>query len=144
VLAMSLALLSTVGCFRYVPESSSTLTSGQTLRVELSPEGARLMTSQLGPDIRVVTGVVRQATADTLTLEVKESKTATGQALVSSGNTVAIPRVAIAVVERREAAPKKTLLTLAMAALAAGLLSIVVGGSAGGSGTPGGPVSPPV
>lgn len=121
--ALALAGVSS-GCFSYVPARPESLPSGAFARVRLTLDGTRDLTPVLGPEVRMASGTVQRATADSLVLLVRELQTLDGQVTSSTGTPVAIARAQMVELDRRVTDKAKTTIAASLAVGAAVLVYV--------------------
>jgi hypothetical protein len=124
------------GCYESVPIQLNTVQPGTKIRVTLTDAGADSLARYIGPGVDQVDGKLISMTDDKLALGVTSIAMKSGQDQYWKGETVAIPRSALATVQQRKVNKPKSLLLggVLIAALASLRLSGVVGGNTGGSG----------
>jgi hypothetical protein len=125
------------GCYESVPVEINRVQPGTKVRVTLTDAGADSLARYLGPGVQTVDGKLINTDESKLALGVSSIAMKSGQDQYWKGETVAIPRYALATVqERRVNKPKSLLLGgVLVAALASLRLSGVVGGNGSGNGT---------
>lgn len=96
--------------------------AGTEAQVRLTLDGTRDLAAVLGPEVRVVRGVVDRATTDTVVLRVRELQLIDGQVTASLGTSVAIARPHMADLDRRTLSPGRTAVA---AGLAVGAIIVV-------------------
>jgi hypothetical protein len=128
------------GCYESVPIQVNSVQPGTKIRVTLTDAGTDSLARYLGPGVQTVDGKLISATDERLALGVTSVAMRSGQDQYWKGETVAIPRSALATVQQRKINKPKSLLLggVFIAALASLRLSGVVGGN-GGGGSRGGP-----
>lgn len=132
-----------VACYSNVPVQPAGLVAGAQATVRLTLTGTQELERVLGPEIRSVTGIVERTTADTVYLEIRESRTLSDQLLSSSGNKVAIPTRVIAEMSLRTVNKRRSWIATIVAVASAVTLLIVAAAAAGGGGGSGGGDGPP-
>jgi hypothetical protein len=130
-------------CYSQVAVQPAGLTVGALATVRLSLDGTQELARVLGPEIRSVTGVVRPGTTDSVILEVRESRTLSGQLLSSSGTRVAIPSRLIAELSLRTVNKRRSWITMIVAVATAITLVVAAAAATGGGGGSGGGDGPP-
>jgi len=127
------------GCYESVPVQLNSVQPGTKIRVTLTDAGADSLARYIGPGVERVDGKLINTTDDKLAVGVTSIAMKSGQDQYWKGETVAIPRAALATVqERRVNKPKSLLLGgILVAALASLRLSGVVGGNGNGTGSGG-------
>jgi hypothetical protein len=136
-----------VGCYRYTPLGDGLSSAGSEVRLSLgadvSPELARV----LGERTVAVDGRVTSASDSELTMEVSGTRKADDPRTISwTGETVHIPRAAIASVQRRTLDKKKTFGIAGLAVLGAAGIKLIIDGvssESGGGDNGGGTTTPP-
>jgi len=123
------------GCYESVPIQIGAVQPGTKIRVTLTDAGTDSLARYLGPGVLTVDGKLIKATEERLALGVTSVAMRSGQEQYWKGESVAIPRSALAIVQERKLnKPKSLILSGALiAALASIRLSGVVGGNSGGS-----------
>ena len=129
------------GCYESVPVEVNRLQPGTKLRVTLTDAGADSLARYLGPGVETVDGKLISTTDSNVALGVTSIAMRSGQDQFWKGETVAIPRSALATVQQRRVNKSRSLLLggVLVAALASLRLSGVVGANGGGRGTGTGP-----
>lgn len=131
------------GCYESVPIQLSSVQPGTKIRVTLTDAGTDSLARYLGPGVETVDGKLISTNDERLSLGVTSVAMRSGQDQFWKGETVAIPRSALATVQQRKINKPKSLLLggVLIAALASLRLSGVVGGNGSGNGgnVPGGP-----
>jgi hypothetical protein len=131
------------GCYQSVPVELNRVEPGTKLRVTLTDAGADSLARYLGPGVETVDGKLISSTDANVSLGVTSVAMRSGQDQFWKGETVAIPRSALATVQQRKVNKGRSLILggALVAALASLRLTGVVGGNGGGRGTqpPGGP-----
>lgn len=127
------------GCYESVPIQLSAVQPGTKIRVTLTDAGTDSLARYLGPGVQTVDGKLISTDESKLALGVNSISMRSGQDQYWKGETVAIPRSALATVQQRKVNKPKSLLLggVLIAALASLRLSGVVGGNSGGSGSGG-------
>lgn len=140
-LALAITSVSSA-CYSYVPARPEALSGGTLAQVRLTLDGTRDLTGTLGPEVRVVRGVVQRADADSVVLDVRELQLLDGQVTSSTGTTVVIARQQVSEVDRRVSSPGKTAVAVGLAVGAAVVVYIAArprGRQGEVIGPPGGP-----
>jgi hypothetical protein len=124
------------GCYESVPIEINRIEPGTKIRVTLTDAGTDSLARYLGPGVQQVDGKLISTTDSRLSLGVSSVAMRSGQDQFWKGETVAIPRSALATVQQRKLNKPKSLLLggALIAALASLRLSGVVGGNSSGSG----------
>lgn len=136
-----MALVTTVGCYRYVPIGGSMPRNGERVRVELTDQGSAEIARMVGPGPQAISGRVLAATETELTLGVEVVEFRRREEQFWVGEPLAVPRPLIARVERRQLSRVRTALTTVATLLAAAMIvDVFTGGEAlfGGKRDPGG------
>ena len=140
-------MLLTAGCYSYVPLGDQRAGVGAEVRVHISPAGALELAREIGPRMASVDGRILEYGPDSgFTLAVTQLRSMSGEQVAWQGDVpLAIPRSAIATVERRQLARGRTAAastgaTVALAAI--GVYAARRGGKGGGTGGPPQPVPP--
>jgi hypothetical protein len=141
------ALLLSSACYWYAPHSDVELTPGTEVRFVLTAAGATALAPTLGRQTVAVEGRVTSVAIADYTLSVfatlKREEEMDGASSTSrttwAGESVTVPRTAVAGVERRSLDTKRTVLVAALGTIASiALLHIIVHGGSGGAGSDGG------
>jgi hypothetical protein len=140
ILIAGLVLLG--ACYTYRPLETTVPAPGQRVSAQLTTEGSRDLTGQIGPEVLHVEGDVVEADSSGLDLDVQEIESYRGIRSDWHGEHVRLPRQAVAGMQQRHLSIGGT--GLMGGALAAGLYLMyrVLGGgnsSEGGTGQGGGP-----
>jgi len=127
------------GCYESVPIQLNSVQPGTKIRVTLTDAGTDSLARYLGPGVQTVDGKLISTDESKLSVGVTSISMRSGQDQYWKGETVAIPRTALATVQQRKVNKPKSLLLggVLIAALAFLRLSGVVGGNSGGSGSGG-------
>lgn len=127
------------GCYESVPIQLNSVQPGTKIRVTLTDAGTDSLARYLGPGVQTVDGKLISTDESKLSVGVTSISMRSGQDQYWKGETVAIPRTALATVQQRKVNKPKSLLLggVLIAALASLRLSGVVGGNSGGSGSGG-------
>lgn len=137
--ALALGALCSQGCYTYqaLPRSAA-VPPGQALRVQLTDSGTVALAAQVGPGVYQLDGRVSDADARTLNLEVTSlhSRRSVVEQLWN-GESVAIPRVLVEAVQRRQLSRPRTILLGAL--LVGGVVGAYLVFDAAGGGNRGGP-----
>lgn len=117
------------GCYTYRPLSSPTPLPGQRVSAQLTTEGSRDLTTQIGPEVLHVEGNVVSADSSGVDLDVLEIESYRGIRSGWHGERVRLPLVAVAGMQQRRLSIGGT--GLMAGALTAGLYVVyrVLGGS---------------
>jgi len=116
------------GCYHYTPLTGVTAPEGVRTRVLLTDAGTVGLAAAVGPSPEIIEGnVVRQDDAE-LTLAVRRVQRRNGLEEFWTGESVTIPRAAVAVASRRELSWKRTALLGVSAIGAVFLFGQAVGG----------------
>jgi hypothetical protein len=139
VLAAALLLAS---CYTYRPLARPEPAPGDRVSAQLTTEGSRDLTPQVGPEVLHLEGTVVQADSAGLELEVQEVESFRGIRSDWHGEHVRLPRYAVAGMQQRRLSIGGT--TLMGGVLTAGLYAVyrILGGPGlfeGGNGQAGGP-----
>lgn len=127
------------GCYESVPIQLNSVQPGTKIRVTLTDAGTDSLARYLGPGVQTVDGKLISTDESKLSVGVTSISMRSGQDQYWKGETVAIPRTALATVQQRKVNKPKSLLLggVLIAALTSLRLSGVVGGNSGGSGSGG-------
>ena len=114
--------------------------AGLTVEAELSVAGTQALTAVIGPNAARLDGVVLAATADSLTLSVREVRLRDGQALFLQGATVPLARGHLSALRGRTLDRRRTAIAAGLGLVGAILVvdQVRLGGREGGGGTGGG------
>ena len=134
--AVSAATLLTVGCYTYTPVDSARLNQGQPVRVTLTEEGGFRVASAIGPYGSSLDGRVTERDDSTLVMSVTQVTRRTGVEETWKGETVRVPRSAVASVGVQKLSKTKSVLVASGVVAAALGLAAALGGatSSGGGG----------
>jgi hypothetical protein len=124
------------GCYESVPIELNRVQPGTKIRLTLTDAGADSLARYLGPGVERVDGKLINTDESKLALGVTSISMKSGQDQYWKGESVAIPRYALATVQERKLNKPKSLLLggIFIAALASLRLTGVVGGNGGGGG----------
>ena len=128
-----LLVATTSSCYNYVPVGRSHPSPASFLAVRLTDPGSDLLTSYLGPDIRVVRGRFMRADENAFVLSVASVESRRGDSYSWQGEAVTVPSEFIWNMEERHPARAKTAL-LALVSLAGFVVTYIAFGP-GASGT---------
>lgn len=138
-LLLPVAAWSLVGCYAYLPAATvpggDAALAGRTVRVTLTADGTRRVEPTLGAGVQEVEGVVERATADSLSMTVRQVTTATRERFASTGATVTLPRAVVSGTGVQELSRSRTAILAAGVAAVLGSIAALVSASSGGSGT---------
>jgi hypothetical protein len=129
------------GCYTYRPLPDPAPEPGDRVSAQLTTEGSRDLTGQIGPEVLHVEGNVVTADSSGLDLEVQEVESYRGIRSDWHGEHVRLPRTAVAGIQQRRLSLGGT--TLMGGVMAAGLYAMyrILGGPGlfeGGNGQAGG------
>jgi hypothetical protein len=110
------------GCYTYRPLANPAPPPGQRVSAQLTTEGSRELTGQIGPEILHVEGQVVSADSSGLDLEVLEIESYRGIRSDWHGEHVKLPRQAVAGLQERRLSVGGT--TLLGGVLAGGLYAV--------------------
>ena len=110
---LALTGLSTA-CYSYVPARPEALSVGTQTQIRLTLDGTRDLTGSLGPEVRVVRGVVQRSSTDSVIVRVIELQQIDGQTTSSTGTVIAISRQHVADMDRRISSPLKSAVAVAL------------------------------
>lgn len=140
-LARSVALLALAGstlggCYRYRPAEALHAQPGEQVRLQLTRAGAEAVASRLGPETAVVEGRVRADSGDGIQMTVLQTtRWGDGGLIRWTGESVTIPRTAIARTEQRTLDRGRSVVAGGVAILATiGTFLILKATTGGGSG----------
>jgi hypothetical protein len=129
------------GCYTYRPLESLAPSPGDRVSAQLTTNGSRDLTGQIGPEVLHVEGNVMTADSAGMDLQVEEVESYRGIRSDWTGEHVRLPRAAVAGIQERRLSVGGT--TLMGGVLAAGLYAVyrILGGPGlfeGGNGQAGG------
>lgn len=126
------------GCFSYSPTDLAAPKQRDSVRVQLSrPEDFRL-TQYTANDVIRIEGEVITLDESFLHLSAWALRARSGYHMAAQGETVRIPRDAVAQVEQKQISPGRSALIAGLAILAGAVISVAAGGSGGEEGGGGG------
>jgi hypothetical protein len=129
------------GCFSYSPIDLRAPKQRDTVRVTLSrPEDFRLA-QYTANDVVRIEGEVIALDESFLHLSAWALRAQSGYQMPAHGETVRIPRGALAGVEHKQISPARSALVAGLAVLVGVVISVAAGGSGGEEGGGGGPPS---
>lgn len=132
---IALPLLLVLGCFRYAPLTAAETSAGDVVRFRLTEPGSSRLAALVGPQALSLDGRL-VSVSDSGYVVAVSSVTRTGPSVIQwSGETVTIPRDAIAGTERRVVDRGRSFAAAAVAIAAVALTGKWVRGAGGGSGT---------
>jgi hypothetical protein len=137
-------VLTGAGCYRYVPITSGTPSTGSEFRARLTDDGSLRLTPILGNQVAIVEGRVSSANDSAFVVSMSAT---TNKALIQTywtGESITLPRSAIQTIEARQLNRRKTWFVVALGVVGgffAAKIFDLFEGSAGGNG--GGPPPPP-
>ena len=118
LLPLVAAPLLATGCYNYVPVAT-TPEPGHPVKAEVNDEGAGLLTSQLGPGVTEVEGLLLNSDAQQVSILVQSYMTRRQGMLAGSGEAVRLePRHILVLKEKRLERTRSVLLGVALAATA--------------------------
>jgi hypothetical protein len=134
-----LLILFAASCLDYRESQANHLMPGREVRITLTPDARTTLASQVGTQVKSVTGRIRSVDSTGVTLAMSRTMLIDGTEAEWNGEVVSVPSSAMAVVEQRKFAGGKT---IALVALITGLsaavaLSIGLSTSSSGNGTQG-------
>jgi hypothetical protein len=134
------SMLLLMGCYTYRPLSNTAPPPGQRVSAQLTTEGSRELTGQIGPEVLHIEGQVVSADSGGLDMDVHEIESVRGIRSDWHGEHVRLPRQAVAGLQERRLSIGGT--TLLGGALIGGLYAMyqLVGGGGlfeGGTGQAG-------
>jgi hypothetical protein len=97
-----------VACYRYAPAVSAVPSSGNVVRLQLSPTGAQTMSRILGRDAIAVEGRILSADDTSYAMAVTATRRGDDQPQTWAGEHVLVPRAAVQSVQARSLDRKKT------------------------------------
>lgn len=116
----------TTGCYRFTPAETASLGPGTTVRLHLTDDGSAAMTTIVGPRVELLDGMLAEFLGDSLVvLRLQEATSRGGSVTEWAGESVRVPRRAIASAERKERSPQRT--AIVAAAIVAGVIAIASG-----------------
>ncbi|HEX6534564.1 MAG TPA: hypothetical protein VF041_08200 [Gemmatimonadaceae bacterium] len=129
------ATLLLCGCYVTVPLASTSPGPGTRLHVQLTDNGSGNLARYLGPNVISVDGRLLQATDTAMSLSVNTVGMRDGDEQFWKGETVSLPKQAIATVQQKKLSRWRS--GLLASALIVGIVAIK-GATGGTAGTPGG------
>jgi len=135
ILIASLVVLT--ACYTYRPLVESAPAPGQRVSAQLTSEGSRDLTAEIGPEVLHVEGDVLSSDSDGMDLEVREIESIRGFRSDWHGEHVRLPRIAVAGLQQRKLSLGGT--TLLSGALVGGLFVMyqLLGGNGSSEGSAG-------
>ena len=131
-------------CYRYVPNTSADVQVGEEVRVRLTSSGSAALQALVGADVVAIDGRVTARSDTAYALAMGGTTKRAGDSAVWSGESVTVPRNAIAGVENRVLNKRKTLLVSALGVAGAALVAVIVSAVSGsGSSGPDSGTTPP-
>lgn len=122
------------GCYNYSPLTTPSPETGSHLAVTLTDAGSTGLARYLGPDVFLVHGRYVGERGDSLLLSVSSVETKRGEETAWQGETVTLPRDAIAALDVRQLAKGRSLLFAGVGA--GGVIATTLAFNLLGSGTP--------
>jgi hypothetical protein len=135
--AATLLVAALPACYNYVPIGRSQLAPSSYLAVRLTDPGSDLLTTYLGPEVRVVRGHFMRADQNAFVLSVASIESRRGDSYSWQGETVTMPSEFIWTMEERHPARAKTAL-LALASIAGFVVTYAAFGPGASGTTPSG------
>jgi hypothetical protein len=135
--ASVLAAVLLSACYTYRPLVESAPLPGQRVSAQLTNEGSRDLTAEIGPEVLHVEGDVLSSDSDGMDLEVREIESVRGFRSDWHGEHVRLPRIAVAGLQERKLSLGGT--TLLSGALVGGLFVMykLLGGNGSSEGSAG-------
>jgi hypothetical protein len=141
------ALTLVVGCYRYAPLVDGGSPDGSEVRLSFGPNVGPELSRILGEQTVGVDGRIASSSDSALTVEVSGTRKADDPRTIAwTGESVLIPRAAIADIQRRTLDKKRTFGIAGLAVLGAAGITLIVDGSgskSSGDGDGGGVITPP-
>jgi len=131
-------LAALTACYTYQPLKQPEPVPGDRVSAQLTTEGSRDLTAEIGPEILHVEGNVVRADSSVMELEVHEVETYRGIRSGWHGEHVTLPRQALAGMQQRRLSVGGTGLLAGVVAAGLVLAYQVLGGSGSSEGTHGG------
>lgn len=131
--AATLLVAALPACYNYVPIGRAQPAPASFLAVRLTDPGSDLLTTYLGPDVRVLRGHFMHADPNAFVLSVASVESRRGESYTWRGETITVPSEFIWMLEERHPARAKTAL-LALASIAGFVVTYAAFGP-GASGT---------
>jgi hypothetical protein len=128
------AACSAAGCYNYNPLTTPSPDTGSYLAVTLNDAGSARLARYLGPDVFLVRGRYVGQADSALLLSVSSVETKRGEEMSWQGETVTLPRDAIAALDVRRLAKGRSLLLAGVGA--GGVIATTLAFNLLGSGTP--------
>lgn len=136
--AVSAAAVLTVGCYTYTPVDSGRLDPGQPVHVTLTEEGGFRVASAIGPYGTSLDGKVTERDDSSLVMSVTQVTRRTGVEESWRGESVRVPRAAVASVTVQKLSRTKSILMASGVVVAALGLAAALGGASSLGGKRGG------
>ncbi|HYW49651.1 MAG TPA: hypothetical protein VE861_03545 [Gemmatimonadaceae bacterium] len=131
-----IGMVTTTGCYAFIPTTSTTLAEATPVTVKLTAGGSVALQQVLGNAVNEVEGSVLRSSADSLVVAVQNTYTTARQKFATSGTTAAIPRAYIQEVQVRTFSRKRTtLMIIGGVAVAAGAAAVATSSGSGGNGS---------
>lgn len=139
-LVATLGLVSSTACYTFQPIAGAPAPTS-TVQLRLTPDGTTQLTSQVGPDVQGMEGVLTAVRGDTLLVTVSTIETRSRGTMFMRGATVSVPINHVAELRVQRFDRKRTALAAVLGtATAVGIvIGVTQGGSSGGNNIPGGP-----
>ena len=136
-----LLVLSTVSCFDYSQVEPANIQPGHDVQIAISPEGRRALASQVGTNVRTVSGRLLSIDTSGVQLALARTTLTDGSGAQWSGEQVTIPTQYIDGTQERTLSKPKTVGALAILAGVGTAVALALGrvGSSGSSTVPGSP-----
>jgi hypothetical protein len=134
-----LAALLLCGCYVNIPMTTSSPDPGTRLHVQLTDAGSVDLARYLGPNVISIDGRFIQADDSALSVSVNQVSMRSGDEQFWKGETVVLPRSAIAFVQRRKLSTWRSGLLAGVFLAGLAVLGSSTGGNAGGGGENGPP-----
>jgi hypothetical protein len=114
------------GCYRFTPAEVTSLSPGTSVRLHLTDDGAAAMAPYVGPRMESLDGILTECAGDSVVVMRLEQTMSRGGAVTEwNGESVSVPRRAIAGAQRKSRSPQRT------AIVAAGGVAAIVAIAAG-------------
>jgi len=127
--------LTAAGCFTYNDVPRTAASPGREIRVDLNATGRTALVSQVGPDVRTVTGLLDASDTSGLTIAISRTTVMDGDVNGWHGESVVIPYRYIAQTGERTLSKGKTVTLVALLGGAMTGIVFLVGRAAGATGS---------
>ena len=130
-----LLIFAAASCFEYGAVPRTNLAPGREVRITITPDARATLASQIGTQVRSVTGQLRTVDSSSVTLAMTGTTLLDGTDAPWSGEVVTIPVSDILVTEQRKISSGKTIALVVLVSSLTALVALSVGlsTSSGGS-----------